>query len=218
MIIVCNYLSVLGWHHHDCQTAFRVAVPSLTQRRGDLQIPGVEMSPKKTTTAVLIVAETGGLRRKAPRAKLDRAAAEPIDMSGLDEIVGFALRLAQLASFKNYGKLTEDLGITTAQFSVMRLAYGNPGVNQTTIANALGKVTPRMVSIIDDLERRGLLVRLPSTVDRRSRAIFLTQDGRRLHKLLTKRVDKENQTMIDRLRGADKTLLLSMLRDLATPL
>jgi DNA-binding MarR family transcriptional regulator len=176
------------------------------------------MAPKKTTKARLIETEARGLRRKAQRAKLERAAAEPVDMGGLDEIVGFALRRAQLASFKNYGRLTEDLGITTAQFSVMRLAHSNPGVNQTMIAAALDAVTPRMVSIIDDLERRGLLVRLPSTVDRRSHAIFLTQDGRKLHRLLTKRVDKQNQSMIDRLRGADKTLLLEMLRNLAIPL
>jgi DNA-binding MarR family transcriptional regulator len=176
------------------------------------------MAPKKKTDAALIGSGARGLRRRAQRTELDRAAAKPIDMGGLDEIIGFALRLAQLAVFEDYGKLTEDLGITTAQFSVMRLAHANPGANQTTIANALGAVTPRMVSIIDDLERRGLVARLPSTVDRRSHAIFLTQDGRRLHKLLTKRVDKENQRMIDRLRGADKTLLLSMLRNLVTPL
>jgi len=218
MIKKCNYLSLAGLHHQDFQTSFPVAVSSLIRQWGDPPIPGVEMTPKKTTKARLIETGARELRRKAQRAKLERAAAEPVDMGGLDEIVGFALRRAQLASFKNYGRLTEDLGITTAQFSVMRLAHSNPGVNQTMIAAALDAVTPRMVSIIDDLERRGLLVRLRSTVDRRSHAIFLTQDGRRLHKLLTKRVDKQNQSMIDRLRGADKTLLLEMLRNLAIPL
>jgi hypothetical protein len=59
---------------------------------------------------------------------------------------------------------------------------------------------------------------LPSTIDRRSHAIFLTQNGRKLHKLLTKRVEKQNQRMVDRLRGADKTMLLWMLRNLALPL
>jgi DNA-binding MarR family transcriptional regulator len=176
------------------------------------------MAPKKRMKARLIETGAPGLPRKARRAKPDRAAAKPIDMGGLDEVIGFALRRAQVAVFEDYGKLTADLGVTTAQFSAMRLAHANPGVNQTTIANALGAVTPRMVFIIDDLERRGLLLRLPSTIDRRSHAIFLTQDGRKLHKLLTKRVEKQNLRMIDRLRGADKTLLLRMLRNLALPL
>ncbi|HYM04205.1 MAG TPA: MarR family transcriptional regulator, partial [Stellaceae bacterium] len=75
-----------------------------------------------------------------------------------------------------------------------------------------------MVFIVDDLERRGLLVRLPSTVDRRSHAIFLTPEGRKLHTVLSRRVAKQNSRMVDRLRGADKALLLRMLKQLATPL
>ncbi len=175
------------------------------------------MAERRTTKTRPV--EAGALPRRARRAaKPERGAAKPIDMGGLEEILGFMLRRAQVAVFQDYGELTEDLGITTAQFSVMRLAHANPGINQTAIANALGAVTPRMVFIIDDLERRGLLVRLPSTVDRRSHAIFLTPEGRRLHKVLSRRVARQNQRMVARLRGADPALLLRMLRLLTRPL
>jgi DNA-binding MarR family transcriptional regulator len=175
------------------------------------------MAQRKATKARAI--ETSPARQRARRkAKPGRIPAKPVDMGGLEEILGFMLRRAQLAAFQDYGELTEDLGITTAQFSVMRLAHANPGINQTALANALGAVTPRMVFIIDDLERRGLLMRLPSTVDRRSHAIFLTPEGRKLHKALTKRVAKQNDRMIARLRGADPASLLRMLRLLTNPL
>jgi len=176
-----------------------------------------EMAQRKTAKARAVEAAPAP-RRARRSAKPERAAAKPIDMGGLEEILGFMLRRAQVAVFQDYGELTHDLGITTAQFSVMRLAHANPGINQTAIANALGAVTPRMVFIIDDLERRRLLVRLPSTVDRRSHAIFLTPEGRKLHKLLTKRVARQNDRMIARLRGADPAALLRMLRLLANPL
>ncbi len=138
-------------------------------------------------------------------------------MGGLDEVIGFALRRAQVAAFQDYAQTMNDLGISTTQFSVMRLAHANPGINQTTLADALDAEPPRMVSIIDDLERRGLVERLASTIDRRARAIFLTGDGRKLHAVLSKRVTGQNRRLAARLRGANKDALLKMLRDLATP-
>ncbi|HYM03173.1 MAG TPA: hypothetical protein VET85_09525, partial [Stellaceae bacterium] len=110
------------------------------------------MAQRKNTKVRPIEAAPSRGRQAKPATKQDRAAAKPIDMGGLDEIIGFMLRRAQVSVFQDYGDLTEDIGITTAQFSVMRLAHANPGINQTSIANALGAVTPRMVFIVDDLE------------------------------------------------------------------
>lgn len=154
-------------------------------------------------------------RRLAPfgRLQIDR-----LDMGGLDEVIGVMIRRAQVSVFDDYRILTRDLNISAAQFALMRLAYFNPGINQTVLANTLGAEPSRMVFIIDDLECRGLLKRLASTVDRRSRAIFLTPEGRKLHKTLTKRVARQNLRMIQRLRGDDPVALLRMLRNLATPI
>ena len=176
------------------------------------------MAATKNARARVTNAAQSNAGRADQRFKAKRTDAKPLNMGGLDEIIGFMLRRAQVEIFQQYGDLTEELGITTAQFSVIRLASANPGANQTVIANALGAVTPRMVAIIDDLERRGYLVRLPSTVDRRSHAIFLTPEGRKLHKILSRRVAKQNARTIMRLRGADQSNLLRMLRDLVTPL
>lgn len=153
-------------------------------------------------------------RRLAPFSRLQ---ARRLDMDGLDEVIGVVIRRAQVAVFEDYRQLTRDLDISTAQFAVMRLACANPGINQTVLANTLGAEAPRMVSIIDDLERRGLVTRLASTVDRRSRVIFLTPQGRKLHRVLSKRVERQNRRMIERLRGDDPAALLRMLRNLAMP-
>jgi len=143
---------------------------------------------------------------------------KPIDLGGLDSVIGYALRRAQVAIFQDYGELTGDLGITTTHFAVLRLVHRNPGLNQTALANALGAETPRMVLIIDELARRGLVVRLASTMDRRARAIFLSPEGRKMHGVVSRRVVEQNRRMIQRLRGDDCGALLRMLRNLATPL
>ncbi|MBI1775790.1 MAG: MarR family transcriptional regulator [Proteobacteria bacterium] len=144
--------------------------------------------------------------------------ARPIDTSGLEGIIGYVIRRAQIAVFQDYNELAQDLGVTATQFAVMRLAAANPGLSQTALAGALGADTPRMVLIIDELERRRLVLRLASTVDRRSRAIFLTPEGRKLLAVMSRRVALQNRRMVKRLRGDDKNILLRMLQNLATPL
>jgi DNA-binding MarR family transcriptional regulator len=171
------------------------------------------MARKQANAPMIAVTKPRPKRRGAARAPV-----RALDLGGLDEVIGYALRRAQVAVFQDYDELTAYLGITTIQFSVIRLAHANPGLNQTALANALGADTPRMVLIIDELEHRGLVMRLASTVDRRSRAIFLTPEGRKLHAVLSKRVAEQNRRMVRRLRGEDKGLLLKMLRNLATPL
>jgi DNA-binding MarR family transcriptional regulator len=139
-------------------------------------------------------------------------------MGGLDNIIGYAIRRAQVAIFQDTDAMLADVDITPVQFAVIRLAQRNPGINQISLATILGAEGPRMVLIIDELERRGLVARFASTVDRRARAIFLTGGGRTLHAKLSKRVSEQDRRLAKRLRGADPDLLLRMLRDLAEPL
>lgn len=153
------------------------------------------------------------LRRAAPERELPR----PIDLGGLEEVVGYVIRRAQVAIFKEANEMMADLAITPVQFSVIRLVQRNPGINQISLANTLGAEGPRMVLIIDELERRGLVARLASTVDRRARAIFLTPAGRALHVQLSKRVRAQNRRLAKKLRGDDPNMLLRMLHNLALP-
>ena len=150
----------------------------------------------------------------------DRRSATParaIDMGSLDRVIGYAIRRAQVAIFDDTDRMMADLAITPVQFAVIRLVQRNPGINQISLATALGAEGPRMVLIIDELERRGLVSRLASTVDRRARAIFLTREGRALHAELSKRVRQQDRRLAKRLRGDDPELLLRMLHNLAAP-
>lgn len=158
---------------------------------------------------------------KAAESKTRRAVAaagDDVDMSGIRDFIGYAIRRAQLAVFQEFKDWMAEYDLTTAQFSVLRLVAGNPGLNQKTLAAALGVETPRMVLIVDNLESRGLVTRLASTVDRRARAIFLTVAGRKLHRTLERRSAAYERRIVERLRGDDKETLLRMLRHLAQPM
>lgn len=153
-----------------------------------------------------------GTARPVPR----RVAA--LKLGRLGNHIGYAVRIAQLAVFEDVNALLAPQGATTARFSVLCLVRDNPGVNQTVLADALRTETSRMVLLIDELERRGWLVRLASTMDRRARAIYLTAEGRRKLKILERLVARHERAMIRRLRGGDKATLLRMLRNLAKSL
>jgi DNA-binding MarR family transcriptional regulator len=141
-----------------------------------------------------------------------------IDMRHLENFVGYMIRRAQLAVFQAYNDETAEMSITTAQFSVMLLVRDNPGLSQGALSETLGVEHSRMVVLIDDLERRALVTRIASTMDRRMRAIYLTRDGRKLFAKLNRRVTAYDRHIVKRLRGDDKEALLRMLRKLATPL
>lgn len=153
--------------------------------------------------------------RKRRRAARGHQLQLPVDMGGLDDMIGYAVRRAQVTIFKGTNEMLADLGITCVQFSVIRLVQRNPGINQISLATALGAEGPRMVFIIDQLEQRGIVARLASTLDRRARAIFLTSEGQTLHEELSERVGAVGRRLKRKLRGDDPRLLLRMLRNLA---
>lgn len=147
----------------------------------------------------------------------ERGLARAIDMGGLDDVIGYVIRRAQVAIFEDTEEMMADVDISPVEFAVMRLVHRNPGINQITLATTLGAEGPRMVLIIDALEQRGFVARLASTIDRRARALFLTPEGRGVHAQLSKRVQQQNRRLAKRLRGDDPKTLLRMLRNLAAP-
>ena len=157
-------------------------------------------------------------KRIRPRSAGAKDVARPLDMGGLENVIGYAIRRAQVAIFQDTAAMLSDLDMTPVQLSVLWLVHRNQGINQISLATALGAESPRMVLIIDELERRGLVARLASTVDRRAHAIFLTREGRLLQARLSKRVQIQDRRLAKQLRGDDPKLLLRMLHNLAIPL
>jgi len=124
----------------------------------------------------------------------DRAALQRPEMEGHDdsmhvnlgplvEGLGYALRRAQLASFKSFQQVFGESGITPAQFSALLVIELNPGLRQNQVSDALGIKRANFVGLIDKLEQRGLVERI-SAADRRSYALHLTAHGRKFVKTL----------------------------------
>lgn len=87
-----------------------------------------------------------------------------------------------------FNVIQADLTRTLKPFELRMLTYtaltlivDNPGLRQSQLADAMDVERPNLVIIIDELERRELIVRDRVPTDRRAYALHVTLAGRRLY-------------------------------------
>lgn len=162
-------------------------------------------------------------RRASARAVVDEieetgetsAAASDLDLSGLDGVIGYTLRRAQLAVFEDFARRFARLDLKPAQYSVLLVIGDNPGRKQSEIAAALGIQRPNFVAMLDELERRGLAERTRSTTDRRSHAVVLTEAGKKLLAIARAEQAQQEIDLGAFLGEGGREALVGMLRRLA---
>ncbi len=103
-----------------------------------------------------------------------------VDLGPLAERLGYVLRRAQVAVFRDFFNTFEPYDIKPAQYSILTIIERNPGLKQTQVADTLGIKRTNFVAMIDELEARGLVRRDESPGDRRSYALVLTAEGEAL--------------------------------------
>jgi DNA-binding MarR family transcriptional regulator len=102
---------------------------------------------------------------------------DELDLSGLTNAVGYALRRAQVAVFSDFLKRFAALDLNPAEYSAIVVIGDNPGHSQTTIADALGIKRSNFAVLLSGLERRSLVKRARLAADYRTNEIVLTDQG-----------------------------------------
>jgi DNA-binding MarR family transcriptional regulator len=116
------------------------------------------------------------------------------------------------ASHERTAVALEAVDMTPAQFGVLNLLGAREGAIQQEIGAAMGIDPSTMVSLIDDLEQKGLAKRRPHPSDRRAREVSITPKGRRLlERGKTKALEVENE-LLRGLTAAERRQLLKLLR------
>jgi len=141
-----------------------------------------------------------------------------IDVGYLGEHIGYVVRRAQLAIFKDFIKTLAPVDIRPAQYSVLIVIDRNPGLTQAELGRALAIKRANLVGMLNELERRKLARRVASPSDKRSHALHLTANG---HQMLARfhRLALEHEKRATRvLDSAEKRLLLDLLGRIARAL
>jgi DNA-binding MarR family transcriptional regulator len=115
------------------------------------------------------MAEEGGLAGEFPEGRLGM----------LPRLLGYHLRRTQVAVFRHFARtVTASEGITPALFGMLQVIAANPGLTPSGLAEAMGVDRSAIVKVVNALEERGLINRIPSEQDRRSHCLALTGPGR----------------------------------------
>ena len=126
---------------------------------------------------------------------------EAIDYGPLADWVGFNLRMAQAAAFQAFSRLAKEIGTRPGRFATLMLIGRNPGISQTALSRANGRDKSSLTPVLNDLERRGLVLRRRTNADQRAYRLSLTPAGRRLLDELT-RCARVHERNLDRIIGA----------------
>jgi DNA-binding MarR family transcriptional regulator len=126
---------------------------------------------------------------------------EAIDYGPLADWVGFNLRMAQAAAFQAFSRLAQEIGTRPGRFATLMLIGRNPGISQTALSRANGRDKSSLTPVLNDLARRGLIVRQRTRADQRAYRLSLTPTGRALLGELT-RCARAHERKLDRIIGA----------------
>jgi DNA-binding MarR family transcriptional regulator len=116
------------------------------------------------------------LRTLSPR-ELFTAVPAFHNLSKLYARPGFLLRRAHQISAAVFEDECRGVGLTPAQFGVLSVLRASPGLDQSSLARALGFDKVTVLRVLRGLETRGLIERSPAPTSRRNLSIALSASG-----------------------------------------
>jgi DNA-binding MarR family transcriptional regulator len=146
----------------------------------------------------------------------DRSPSVPLSADRL-RVPGVAFLLAQLGfhSSRLWKERLAALGMDPRQVVLLRQVAAAEGQSQQALGKAMQVPASRMVALVDELERRGLLERRPSLADRRAYALALTGEGRRLLDRIMQASAEHEAQLCAGLTQAERRRLIALLSRVA---
>jgi DNA-binding MarR family transcriptional regulator len=117
--------------------------------------------------------------------------------NSLSMVVGKASRLLLNRISKNLA----DYHVTAEQWILLASLWRKNGQTQQSLADVTNKNKASITHLIDNLEKRKLVVRQAAENDRRNKLIYLTPEGENLQEELSKIVKKTTKEVTN---GIDK--------------
>lgn len=136
-------------------------------------------------------------------------------LAPLNAQVGYVLRRAQLAVFRDFVQRMKPLQLRPSHYAILTQLKATPGLTQIQVCQILDIKRPNLVRLIDELERRSFVVRGKDPVDRRSYALQITEEGRRILAAAAPIHDEHERWIDAQLFPTGKDALLALTTKLA---
>lgn len=142
-------------------------------------------------------------------------AADAVDLGMLPDLIGYHVRLAQMAVFADFERSLGALELSPGLFGLLVIVEANPGLRQVRLAAAARLDRSTLVPALDKLEARALVERRAEPEDRRSNGLFLTRDGATLLERAKQIVRAHERRIAGLLSAEERTVLVRCLDRLA---
>jgi len=139
-------------------------------------------------------------------------AAGSLDFGILTELLGYNIRLTQVAIFRDFASTLSNYDISPTQFGALVIVKLNPGIKQSDLAQAIQLDRSTVVPLLDRLEKDGLITREKLASDRRTNALKLTTQGSKLLEKLIPLVIQHEQRLAWNLTKDEQIQLVSLLK------
>ena len=144
-----------------------------------------------------------GVRAEAQEAEVDRH---------LTGFIGYGMKRALSIVQADFARTLSEYGLRAVSFSALSIIVGEPGLTQTQLADALQIERSNLVTIIDELAGRELIIRAPVAQDRRRHALMSTAAGKALAEAAQASVRAHEDRLFGCLMDGERTELQRILR------
>ncbi len=127
--------------------------------------------------------------------------------------VGFYLGYVSNSMRNSLTKTFHDNGydITHAQWLILMMLWMKDGRQQNELTELIFKEKTTITRLIDNLEKKNLLVRVTDLIDKRSKLIYLTNSGKELKNKLTPLVIELNHQASEGISSEELELLKTLM-------
>ncbi len=133
------------------------------------------------------------------------------DIGEIRNIVGFHIRLAHGAVYRQFTESFAHLDLTQKQVSVLWLVDDHPGIAQTDLARRIRMDRATTMGIINRLQSRRYLVRGKCRSDGRKQTLNLTDAGRKTLKIAKSAIRQNEQWLKARFTQRETAKLIELL-------
>lgn len=137
--------------------------------------------------------------------------ANRLEFGILSSLIGFHLRMAQLAVYDDFMRGAPVASLTPGQCAILILIDANKGLTQQQLCESIRIEKSTLVVRLHRLAERGLLKRVRSTDDRRQNTLELTSEGKKTLRAMTEFVTAHEQRLLADLSPSERKQLVSLL-------
>jgi DNA-binding MarR family transcriptional regulator len=139
--------------------------------------------------------------------------AKNIEVSELEEHVGYWLRFVSNHVSHAFMQKVEAKGVTVAEWAIMREMLKAGPANPSQLAERLGMTRGAISKLVERLCGKALVERTASDGDRRYQSVALTAKGKKVVPLLAQLADENDEEFFGHLTGERQADLVRLLKD-----